>query len=475
MFTLYYGNVIHTPRLGSVEILLNHLVGVNSEGVIEFVREAPSLELALEFVRSRTPQKDEEISIVDNSKKPASFLVPGFVDTHIHASQYPNVGIGSELPLLDWLKNHTFALESRLDGSDHGKALAREIYSKVIDRTLSNGTTCASYFTTVNAETTEIFADLVAQKGQRAFVGKVCMDCNEPYPSYKESKEENLSNTKKLVEHCCEKYDKKLVCPIVTPRFAPLCLRELLAELGEIVQKFDLPVQTHVSENNAEIALVKSIFPDCENYTSVYDKYGLVTDRTILAHAIHLDENERKLIATKKASISHCPSSNSFITSGEAPVKKYLYEDGINVSLGTDLAGGFEQSILGVLRLLVMVSHHLAMDSKDDPRISIADALYMATVGGARACALDDVGTIEVGKTFDAQLIELDVPGTNVDVFEFQRPQVDEKKDAVLSKVQNLLHKWVFSGDDRNCVKVWCNGKVVVDKGTKHEGINGSA
>lgn len=469
MYTLYHGNIVHTPQLGSIEILVNQYVGVNAHGIIEFVKEASSKEEIIEQLKSESNVKDEEIIFVDNSQKSASFLAPGFIDTHIHASQYPNIGIGSDLPLLDWLQNHTFALEEKLDGSEEGKKLAREIYSKVLDRTLSNGTTCASYFTTVDTETTEIFADLAAEKGQRAFVGKVCMDCNDSYPSYQELAEQSIANMKKLVDHCHglerKGYDRLLVCPIITPRFAPVCLKELLAELGHLAEKYSLPIQTHVSENKDEISWVKSLFPECPNYTSVYDKFGLVNDRTILAHGIHLTQDELKLIKSKKTSLSHCPSSNSFITSGEAPVKKYLYEDRINVSLGTDLAGGYEQSILGVVRALVMVSHHLAMGNSKDPKIGVAEGLYMATVGGATACNLaSSVGTIEAGKKFDAQLIDLDVPGTNVDVFEFQRPSGSDKAETVQSKMLNLLYKWVFSGDDRNCVRVWCNGRAVVNK-----------
>lgn len=469
MYTLYYGNIVHTPKLGSIEILLNHYVGINAQGTIEFVKKASSKEEALELVKSGGNVKDEEVAFVDNSHKLASFLMPGFIDTHIHASQYPNIGIGSDLPLLDWLNNHTFALELKLNGSEEGKRLARDVYNKVLDRTLSNGTTCASYFTTVNTETTEIFADLAAEKGQRAFVGKVCMDCNDSFPSYQETLEETVANMKRLVDHChkleSKGVDCSLVCPIVTPRFAPVCLSELLTELGQMVKQYDLPVQTHVSENKDEISWVQSLFPECPNYTSVYNKFGLLNERTILAHGIHLTGPELELIKSKKTSLAHCPSSNTFITSGEAPVKKYLHEDGINISLGTDLAGGYEQSILGVARALVMVSHHLAMDAEKDCKIGVAEALYMATVGGAKACNLGNaVGTLEAGKKFDAQLIDLDVPGTNVDVFDFQRPDGNDKPEAVQDKILNLLYKWVFAGDDRNCVRVWCNGRVVVDK-----------
>lgn len=423
---------------------------------------------ASEYFRS---VREVEFSFVDYSNSPCSFLFPGFVDTHIHALQYPNVGIGSELPLLDWLKDYTFALESKFCRELEARLeLAREIYSKVIDKTLTNGTTCASYFTTIDTETTKLFADLLVQKGQRGFVGKVCMDHNQPFPSYAEPMEESVAGMHELISHCkylnsecCSDGALTMVTPIVTPRFAPVCLREFMSKLGALARECNLPVQTHISENLEEIKLVAEIFPECESYTSVYDDHDLLGPSTILAHAIHLSPKERQIVKERQCSISHCPTSNSFITSGEAPVKEYLYEDEINVSLGTDLSGGYDQSILGVAKNLVLVSHHLSMGNSKNHTISVADSLYMATMGGARACNLEtNIGSFEKGKTFDAQLIDVHSANSNVDVFDFQKPTVGESDYE--KKLTQLIHRWVFSGDDRNCVKVWCNGKLAVDK-----------
>ncbi|SGZ54354.1 CIC11C00000004378 [Sungouiella intermedia] len=482
-YTLYHATLVHTPKLGEIEVLVDYLVGVNEKGIIDFLRPYKDGSASpTEFFKSEASKDNISVDynhfrFVDLLRLPCLFLVPGFIDTHIHASQYPNVGIGSELPLLDWLKDYTFALENKFTSNSKDKlAFAKEVYQKVISKTLANGTTCASYFTTIDAETTNLFADLLVKNGQRGFVGKVCMDCNPAFPVYEELYDECIKSMDSVIRHCnglnskCTgENDTMMVKPIVTPRFAPVCTSKLLKKLGAMAKKHHLPVQTHISENKDEVELVNDMFPDSDNYASVYNDHDLLGPSTILAHAIHLDKEECQIIREKNCSISHCPLSNTFITSGEAPVKKYLYEEKLNVSLGTDISGGYEQSILGVARSSIMVSHHLAMDTKDyDPRVTVADALYMATAGGARACRLEEeVGTFAVGKKFDVQLIDLDSHGSNVDMFEFQKPSKSVHGDQDPEherKVLQMIHRWVFSGDDRNCVKVWCNGRVVVDK-----------
>lgn len=464
-YTLYRASLVHTPKLGELEILPDMLVGVDSKGVIDYLEPASGSSNPQELPRF----KGKQMRYVDLHGTPCQFLVPGFIDTHIHAPQYPNIGIGSELPLLKWLEKHTFPLETQFTDENPDKmAFAEEIYSKCIDKSLANGTTTASYFTTIDGETTNLFADLLARHGQRGFVGKLCIDCNPDFPHYEELFEECVESMETLIDHCnklnCGKSDFA-VKAIITPRFALSCTRELMTKLGLLAKEHKLPIQTHISENKDEIRLVRETFPECENYASVYDKHSLLGPSTIMAHSIHLSSDERELFRKSGCSISHCPPSNSFLTSGEAPVHRYLYEDKINVSLGTDLSGGYEQSILGVARSAIMVSHHLAMHTENNNvRVSIAEALYMATMGGARACGLgDQVGSFAVGKTFDAQLIDLDAPGTNVDVFAFQKPNKLEDDDYK-EKLVHLVYRWVFSGDDRNCVRVWCNGRTVVNK-----------
>lgn len=477
-YTLYHGTFIHAPQLGELEIITDALVGVDLSGEIDFLSRdfgGGSHKEAVLFYeqRYRRPHDHNGRSdqgcddytryrYVDVSKDPLKFFLPGFVDTHIHASQYPNAGIGLESLLLDWLTDYTFPMESKFTDANKDKMeLAKTVYGKVIDRTLRSGTTCASYFTTTDPHTSNLFAELCLTAGQRSFVGKVCMDHNETYPAYEESFEECQSSMNSMVKYISSinPPNETLVRPIITPRFAPVCTRKLLKWLGAFALEHNLPIQTHIAESKNEVKLVADLFPECDNYATVYSDHDLLTNTTILAHAVHLTKPERNLIKRHKCSVSHCPTSNSFLTSGEAPVKKYLHEDKINVSLGTDVSGGFDSSILTIMRQAILVSHHLAMKSLDyDAKLTLAEVIYMATTAGAKAVGLGaEIGSFEVGKRWDAQLIDLSAPNSNVDVFSWQA-----KPD--IKSITDLVGKWIFGGDDRNCVKVWCNGRLVVDK-----------
>lgn len=481
-YTLYYGTFIHTPALDKLEINFNTIVGVNSDGVIDYVykdfnpldHEGQS---PIQFFQLLESDIDD-IKFIDVSQDYTKFFFPGFIDTHIHASQFPNIGIGLDTPLLDWLNKYTFPLESQFCGDDdHSQEkkleIAKQVYTRVIQRTLMNGTTCASYFTTIDPETTNYFAELLLKLGQRGFVGKVCMDCNEPYTVYEESLEKCVDSMNKIIDHLDDINPglESLVKPIITPRFAPVCSRGMLTYLGELSESKHLPIQTHISENKLEVELVAKLFPDCANYSQVYNKHNLLNQSTILAHCIHLSPEECQLIAEKKCSVSHCPTSNTFISSGEAPIRKYLYDYKINVSLGTDVSGGFDSSILHIIKHAILVSHHLSMKpeqhttSSTDCKLSMTEGLYMSTMGGARAVGLQDqIGSFTKGKKFDCQLIGLTSNGASTDVFPWQIPSSSESTDIKYDKMVDLVGKWVFSGDDRNCVEVWCNGRQVVNK-----------
>lgn len=281
----------------------------------------------------------------------------------------------------------------------------------------------------------------------------------------------------------------KLVKPIITPRFAPSCTRPALQSLGELAASYSPPlhIQTHISENINELALVKELFPEADSYAAVYDKYNLLTPRTILAHAVHLSADERALIRTREAKISHCPASNSALGSGICPVRTLL-DDGITVGLGTDVSGGYSPSILEAVRQACLASRLLGQSvawQRDHPRgadgvgadgrekLSVQESLYLATRGGAAVVDMgSDLGGFDMGMLWDVQLIRLGgvklvekspldgVPGDgsadlvqagpvgNVDLFGTET--WDEK-----------IQKWVWSGDDRNVKAVWVGGRLV--------------
>jgi guanine deaminase len=389
-------------------------------------------------------------------------------DTHIHAPQYPNVGIFGNTTLLDWLNKYTFPLESSL--VDLSKA--RRIYSRVVRKTLSHGTTCAAYFATNDVAATNLLADLCYGAGQRALVGRVCMDQLSP-PNYRdESPEASVEATKATIAHIAAiDPTMDIVRPVITPRFAPSCSVELMQGLGQLARETHLPVQTHISENHNEIALVKDLFPPestgagDDSYAAVYDACGLLTSRTILAHAIHLSEAEAELIAKRGAKVSHCPCSNSAITSGEARVR-WLLEKGIGCGLGTDVSGGYSPSVLEAARLAALVSRHVAMEGDDTAKLTVEEVLFLATRGGADVVGLDGrVGAFEVGMEFDAQLIGLGIVGDNGDVHVETEGTEDGNVDLFgWESWDEIVAKWLFNGDDRNTRKVWVKGRLVHER-----------
>ena len=346
-----------------------------------------------------------------------------------------------------------------MEGSLKDLNKAKHIYNRVVSRTLSNGTTTAAYYATIHVPATNLLADICQSRGQRAFVGRVCMNSMSPDDYRDESTEEAIKASRACIEYA-QQIDPKqeLITPIITPRFAPSCTRECLAELGKLHHETGFPVQTHISENKKEIELVRELFPESKSYTDVYDEAGLLTKKTILAHAVHLTEHERSLVKRRDAKIAHCPASNTALTSGCARVREYL-NAGIDIGLGTDVSGGFSTSILEMVRQTIWVSRFVAMTDGDTAKLTAEEALYLATRGGAKAVGLDDrIGGFEVGMDWDAQLISIGQVDENAEAHgEFEGP-IDifgwESREDV-------VHKWVYNGNDQNVAAVWVRGRLV--------------
>ncbi|KAI9749869.1 MAG: hypothetical protein M1815_002222 [Lichina confinis] len=440
--TVFLGTFIHCKSLNELDICEHGAIGVDEQGVIRFV---------------------------DRSGQHLDALLQAH-DTHIHASQYANVGLFGKTTLLDWLETYTFPMEASLRDSKRAKT----VYSRCVRRTLSNGTTAAAYYATIDPKTTKLLADICLELGQRAFVGRCCMDRNSPDYYVDASAEKALEDTKATIRHIdAIDPDHELVCPIITPRFAVSCTRACLRQLGRLHQETDLPIQTHVSETTAECSLVKELFPECSSYTAVYDNHGLLTSRTILAHAIHLTDDERSLIVERDAKVAHCPTSNSALASGTARVR-WLLDGGVTVGLGTDVSGGYSPSVLDAARQATLASHQIAVseDGNDHAKLSVAEVLYLATRGGAAVLGLSGkIGGFDVGKRWDAQVVGLgkvtddegsgddDSLETNpVDVFPWDDAQ---QQGDVRTRWERNVAKWVFNGDDRNTLAVWINGRLV--------------
>lgn len=364
-------------------------------------------------------------------------------------------------------------MEASYAGDKEAPSVAHNAYNKVISRTLSHGTTCAAYYATIHVPATNLLASLCLSRGQRAFIGRVCMDNPDFCPDYYQdaSAEESISATEETISHIREiDPHGELIAPIITPRFAPTCTTTALSKLGDLAASFNPPlyIQTHISENKSEVQLVKELFPKSASYADVYDKAGLLTPRTILAHGVHLTHDEKTLIRSRSAKISHCPVSNTAISSGLCPVRDLL-NSGLTVGLGTDVSGGYSPSVLEAARHTCLVSrlvaYHGSASNPADPapgheKIGVEEALYLATRGGAKVVGKEqEIGGFEVGMLWDAQMVELggsieerEKSVGNIDIFGWE--SWEEK-----------IAKWVWNGDDRNVRKVWVGGKLVHERG----------
>ncbi|CAK1593970.1 unnamed protein product [Parnassius mnemosyne] len=378
-------------------------------------------------------------------------LIPGFVDCHTHAPQFPNIGLGLDRPLLEWLDKYTFPLESKYVDVN----FAKKIYEQVVQRLIKNGTTTACYFGTLHLEGTLQLVECIIKYGQRALVGKVSMNVKNDANYYNETENE-LNEVETFIQKVmgCK---NNLVAPVVTPRFAVSCDETLMKGLSEIADKYNCRIQSHISENRKEVEYVLSTNPDCRNYSEVYDKHYILNNKCIMAHAIYLDEDEISLFATKGVSIAHCPASNTRLKSGLCPVRKLL-NNHITVGLGTDVSGGDSATILDAMRRTMDVSTHLELLENMGPALNFKEVFYLATLGGAKALRLDDkIGSFEIGKEFDALIVDVYTNGGQIDQYEYS---MDENEEHYLL---DLLQRFIYLGDDRNIRQVYVKGRKVKD------------
>ena len=420
-----FGTIVHSLSFDTLQIFKGCIVIDEFGQISKICKQIPD------------EIKDKDKRILSDTQ----FLIPGFIDTHIHAPQFVFTGSGYDLPLLKWLTTYTFPRESEFSNLDY----ARDAYGKCVARSLACGTTTASYYATIHCDSSAILARLVLEKGQRAFIGKVNMDMNSP-DYYIETTSNSLSETRSFVENILS-LKSNLVRPIITPRFAPSCSIELMTGLSDIQKEFSIMAQTHISETKDECDWVKSLFPSSTGYLDVYDKSNLVNKNTIFAHCIYLTEEERALIKNRECGVSHCPNSNFSISSGVLNVRQLIEQGITKVGLGTDISGGYSPSIHDSMRQALTASRVLTIQNKSTP-LSYANVIYLATLGGSKVLNLDEkVGNFVVGKEFDGLLIDVGV-GKNIELFPHD-------------SLESMIEKWVYNGDDRNILQVFVQGKLV--------------
>ena len=328
-------------------------------------------------------------------------IVPGMNDLHLHAPQYAFHGMYMDLELLDWLNTVTFPEEARYADLNY----AEKAYSIFTDDIKHSATTRASIFGTLHVDATELLMDLMEKTGLKTFIGKVNMDRNGSLALQEASAVVSAKDTVRWLEETTGKYEN--VKPILTPRFTPSCSDELMTRLAEIQRTYCLPVQSHLSENRSEIAWVKELCPGTSFYGEAYDQFGLFGGEncpTIMAHCVYSSDAEISLMKKRNVFIAHCPQSNTNLSSGIAPARRYL-DEGLHIGLGTDIAGGHSLSMLRAVADAIQVSK-LRWRLVDDTLkpLSLEEAFYMATMGGG--AFFGKVGSFLEGYEFDALILD---------------------------------------------------------------------
>ena len=305
---------------------------------------------------------------------PDCILMPGFIDTHIHYPQLDVIASGGR-ELLDWLRDYTFPEEGRFADSAHSAAVA-EFF---LDELMRNGTTTALVFCTVHSASVEAFFQSARRRGLRMIAGKVLMDRN--CPEYlAESAEAGERVTRELIErwHGCERLSYA-----ITPRFAPTSSDEQLASAGRLARAYpNTYIHSHLAENHSEIAWVRELFPDARTYLDVYDRFGLVRDRAVYAHCLHMDATDRLRMAQAGAAAAFCPSSNLFLGSGLFDLAA-ADAARLRFALGTDVGGGTSFSMLRTMADAYKVAQ------LSGQRLAPLRAFYLATLGAARCLGLE--------------------------------------------------------------------------------------
>ncbi|MFH0838291.1 MAG: guanine deaminase [Patescibacteria group bacterium] len=392
----------------------------------------------IEYVGTKDPRrKYKGYKFFDYTDR---LICPGFVDTHNHLPQYAFAGIG-EKELLPWLENYTFPREKMFAKKEEAQKSAKIFFSDLI----KNGTTTTLTYATIHKSATDIAFQAAKKAGLRAVIGKVMMDQNSP-AYLTEKTQQSLKDSQELIEKW-HGHGSRLFYAL-TPRFAITCSFRLMEAVGKMARETGAYIQTHLSENLGEIAFTKKLFPKYRNYTDVYDKAGLLGPKTIMAHCIYLGESEQKRIKETGTKISHCPTSNRFLSSGIMPFRHYQ-KSGLVMGLGTDVAGGYSLSMLNEMKEAIENSKLLAVFSKGkiSPPMTLSEAFYLATSGGAKVLSMEkQIGSLEAGKQADFLVID------------HQKADPAGLKSLYL-KPEQILSKLIYRGSADMIEQVFVGGK----------------
>ena len=445
---LFQGTAFSSKSPKEIQILKNYLFCINSDGMIERIvapEDADYQTLLTAYQGKSNFHQLEE----------GQYLLPGFIDLHVHAPQWAQSGTALDIPLYDWLNTYTFPLESKFADLD----FAHQVYDDLVSTLLANGTTTVLYFATVHKESSLLLAEICAKKGQRGLVGKVVMDDPEQNPSYYRDADTNsaLKDTEEFILAVRElaKTVKQGVYPVVTPRFIPSCTDSALEGLGKLAAKYDAYIQSHCSESDWEHGYVRDRY-DKNDACALHD-FGLLGDKSVMAHCNFLEDQDADLFAETGTAIAHCPISNTYFSNSVIPVARFQAK-GVDIGLGTDISGGFSPSLFDNIRQAVIssrmledgVNPSLPAETRGVPgsRITVDEAFYLATAGGGESLSLP-IGRIQENYAWDVQVIDTKLPSAKLPIF-------DENED-----LHDIFQKIMYLARPEHIREVWVQGEKV--------------
>jgi guanine deaminase len=371
-------------------------------------------------------------------------LLPGFIDSHVHSPQLDVIAShGTEL--LDWLDTYTFPAEMRFGDPEEAQAGAE----RFLDALLAHGTTSAAVYPTVHKVSADrLFAGALA-RGMRLITGKVLMDRHAPQ-ALRDDVTQAEQDCLELIERW---HGKARLAYAVTVRFAPSSTPAQLAMAGRLCGTIPgVYMQTHVAENRDEVKMAHSLFPEARSYLDVYAQAGLVHSRSILAHGIWLDDEDRALLRDTGAQIAHSPSSNLFLGSGLFDWRCAL-DAGVAVSIASDVGGG---TSLSMIRTMADAYRVQAMAGE---RLTAWKALHAVTLGSATALGLQsELGSFEPGTTAD------------VCVWDWAAGAVAQRRLAMARNLHERVFAWMMLADERNLDVAYVAG---IPRWTRRESSSG--
>ena len=425
MKKVYKAHILFTKERTGFEVLENGYVAVEDGCVVGVSSSLSSLGC-------------DEQTVTDFGD---CLLIPAMNDMHVHAPQYRNQGIAMDLELLPWLQNYTFPEEKKYADA----AYAERMYRRFIRDMWRFGTMRSCVFATIHTQSTRLLMNLFREAGMGAMVGKVAMNRNCP-PELIESVEDMVDGYESLIAEFgnlspLTSHLSPLVRPIITPRFVPSCTSEMLQACGDLAAKYQLPVQSHLSENMAEIQWVHTLERESTSYGDAYNRYGLFGQTpTIMAHCVWTAGEELELMKRNRVMVAHCPTSNLNIASGLAPIRTFI-EEGVPVGLGSDISGGHDLSIFRMMVYAIQVSKMHYQQNHDRAFLTLPEVFWLATKSAGSF--FGRVGSFEPGYEFDAVVID------------------DHDLNHDNYSLLHRLERFIYLGDDRHITHRFCRGQEI--------------